>query len=82
MQLRIYSVRDAKAELFNQPFFKNTHGEAERAFRELRQDPKSFINKYPDDFDLYYVGTYDDQTGKIDALDTPQHIAKAIQLTV
>lgn len=79
MLLKMYSIRDAKGEIFNAPFYKKTHGEAERDFAELCKDEKSLVNKYPEDFDLYHVGIYDDQTGKISSLDTPQHILKAVQ---
>lgn len=80
MELRIYSIRDSKAEIFNQPIFQKTHGEAERNFQTLVKDEKSMVSKYPEDFDLYYLGTYDDQTGLVKPLDTPQHIVKAISL--
>lgn len=80
MQLKIYSIRDSKGEHFKPPFYKHTHGEAERDFTTLCRDEKSTVSQYPDDFDLYYLGIYDDQTGKIASLDTPQHIVKAIQV--
>lgn len=80
MQLKMFSIRDSKAEVFNPPFFKHTHGEAERDFSVLCKDEKSMPSKFPDDFDLYYVGIYDDQTGKIQSLDTPQHLVKAVQV--
>lgn len=76
----MYSIRDDKAQLFHVPFFNKTHGEAERNFKQLLVDDKSTISKYPEDFDLYYIGEYDDNTGKIETLATPQHIAKAINL--
>lgn len=82
MILKAFTIRDSKAEVFNTPFFQKTHGEAERAFRELVKDEKSMVSKYPDDYDLYHLGEYDDQTGKIIALDTPQHMIKAVQLKV
>lgn len=78
MQLKIFSIRDSKGEIYNTPFFQKTHGEAERSFRELVNDEKSMPHKYPDDFDLYYVGDYDDQKGTISSLETPQHLIKAI----
>lgn len=74
------SVRDSKAGVFNQPFFSRTLGEAERNFAELVKDPKSFVAKYPDDYDLYQVAEYDDQTGQVIPLDTPKHIVKAVSL--
>jgi len=79
MTHKIYSIRDQKAEYFTQPFFKKTHGEAERDFHQLVNDEKSQLNKFPEDFDLYHLGTYDDETGKMTPLDTPQHITKAVQ---
>lgn len=80
MQKRIYTIRDSKAEIFNQPFYYNTHGEAERAFKQLVMDEKSSISKFPEDYDLYYLGLYDDNSGKIESLDTPQHVIKAVNL--
>ena len=82
MQQRMYSIRDSKGEIFNPPFFKHTHGEAERDFHQLCKDEKSMVAKYPEDYDLYYLGTYDNVSGKMDCLDTPQHIVKAAQLAI
>lgn len=78
MKLKMFSIRDQKAECFNTPFFQKTHGEAERNFLTLARDEKSSISKYPEDFDLYYLGEYDDNLGTTKSLDTPQHVAKAI----
>lgn len=80
MLLKIYSIRDSKSEVFNVPFIKSTHGEAERDFRSLVNDQQSTVNKYPEDFDLYYMGEYDNNTGKLTPIDSPQHILKAIQV--
>lgn len=80
MTLKIFSIRDSKGEAFGQPFFQKTHGEAERNFKTLVSDEKSMISKFPEDFDLYYIGEYDDQKGLIKSLDTPQHITKAVAL--
>lgn len=78
MVRKMFSVRDQKSELFNVPFFKSTHGEAERDFRTLCQDEKSVVARYPEDFDLYYLGEYDDNSGKFQPVDTPQHVVKAV----
>jgi len=80
MQLQVFTIRDSKSESFGTPFFQKSKGEAIRTLQELTKEQKSLISKYPEDFDLYYVGQYDDQTGKIQPLDTPQHIEKAISL--
>lgn len=78
MILKVYTIRDTKGEVYNTPFFNLTHGEAERNFRGLVNDEKSTVNKYPEDFDLYYIGEFDNQSGKLIARDTPEHIIKAV----
>lgn len=80
MTRKVYTVRDSKAEVFNNPFYQTTHGEAERTFKALAQNKESMVGKYPEDYDLYYIGEFDDVKGNIMTLDTPQHIVKAVQL--
>ena len=80
MRLKAFSIRDAKAEVFNTPFFQKTHGEAERSFRTGINDQTTSLNKYPEDFDLYYIGEYDDQSGCFIVLDTPQHMVKGVSV--
>lgn len=80
MILKMFSVRDAKAEVFHPPFFKKTPGEAERDFQQLTLDEKSLVAKYPEDYDLWYLGEYDDNSGKMSPLPSPQHVVKAIAL--
>lgn len=78
MILKAFSIRDAKAQIFHPPWYKTTHGEAERDFRTTVNDSKTTLNQYPEDFDLYYIGEYDDNSGKFQSLDTPQHVLKAV----
>lgn len=80
MNLQVYSIRDSKGAVFNMPFYKRTHGEAERDFTSLVNDDKSTVSNYPEDYDLYHLGTFDDQTGLVTSLDTPQHVIKAVQV--
>lgn len=77
---KLYSIRDAKAELYNPPFHASTPGEAERAFTELANSPGHFVNKFPEDYDLFFVASFDDNTGKLEVPVSPEHIVKAIQV--
>lgn len=82
MQKKMYSIRDSKAEIYGFPFSQLTHGEAERTFKRLatpapQGQESTQISQYPEDYDLYYLGTFDDSTGKVNWLDTPQHMLKA-----
>lgn len=74
---KLFSVRDSKAGVFNTPFFKPTQAEAERDFHRLAHDPSSMVEQYPEDFDLYYIGEFNQNTGKLKTLETPEHIVKA-----
>lgn len=80
MQTKAYSIKDKKAEIFHPPFYKNTHGEAERAFHQLVNDEKSTIHKYPEDFELYYVGEFNDITGQLKAASNPESIIHALEI--
>lgn len=79
MIYKMFSIRDSKAGIFHTPFYKTTHGEAERDFRSACNDQKSMMYTYPEDFDLYYSGEYNDQSGLVSPIDTPQHVIKAVQ---
>lgn len=81
MVLKAFAVHDQKSKAFNTPFFKHTHGEAERDFKSAVNDnsqQNNNLHKYPEDFDLYHVGEYDDQTGLFTPVKTPQIVIKAV----
>lgn len=82
MILKAFAIHDQKSKAFHTPFFKHTHGEAERDFKTAVNDTSSssMLSKYPEDFDLYHVGEYDDQTGLFTALPTPAVVTKAVTL--
>lgn len=77
---KLFAIRDSKTEFFGPPWAKSTHGEAERDFTTLVNDPQSQIFNYPQDYDLYLLGEYDSNTGKITPEDTPKHCLKAVQI--
>ena len=76
-KMKAFSIHDTKAEGFNTPFFQQTFGLAERAFKEAANDPQSQICKNKSDFKLYYVGEFNQQTGVIEPVTPPQHICDA-----
>lgn len=75
----MFSIRDSKAEIYNVPFFAKTTAEAERNLRETMKDERTLINKYPEDFSLWMLGEYDDQTGECTS-HPPTHLINAVQL--
>ena len=69
MKLQMYSIFDQAAKAFAQPFFMHNDGLAIRAFQDNANSADSQIAKHPDQFTLYNIGTYDDQTGQVDTVD-------------
>lgn len=63
MQYHMFSVYDKKARCFCKPFSSENEQTATRAFVYAANDPTSDIGRYPTDFALYYLGTFEDSTG-------------------
>ena len=53
---------------------------AVRAFADQANDETSTIQKHPEDYTLFHLGGYDDNTAEIALLTTPMAINKANQL--
>lgn len=76
MRYKMVVVRDRAADVYNTPAFVPSLGIANRSFADEinRVDPNNQLNKHPEDFDLFYLGEFDDNTGEFDAC-RPQQIA-------
>lgn len=77
MILLILSVRDRTADAFGQPFYTASRGGAIRSFADEvnRLDPQNMLSKHPEDFDLFELGTFDDNTAQFNLLEAPRQIA-------
>ena len=77
--MKIYTINDSKAAFYGQPFYARSNGEAIRTFEgAVRTDtPDNQLNKYPADFSLFEIGEFDEQTGKITAID-PKHLVNGL----
>jgi hypothetical protein len=62
----VISVKDRAADVFNRPFFVAHRNVAIRDFTDEvnRKADDNPLNKHPDDFDLYLMGQFDDNTGE------------------
>lgn len=76
MKLLVFSVRDLKASAYMQPFFMQKIGQAMRAFGDTVQDGKSVLGKHPEDFELFKIGEFDDESGELKTM-KPEYIARA-----
>lgn len=65
--LQAYSIFDKKAASFDRPFFCKHVADATRSVQAALESPKEqqpWFAKYPADFALYFVGTFDPTTGQ------------------
>lgn len=76
MRYKVMSIRDRISETFSQPMFFATVGAAIRAFADEVKRPaeNNNLNKHPDDFDLFQVGEFDDNSGEFEPM-RPQQVA-------
>jgi len=78
MNLFVVSVKDRAADVFNRPFFVPHRNVAIRDFTDEvnRSAVDNQLNKHPDDFDLYLLGEFNDNTGEF-VMVTPQVLVRA-----
>jgi len=80
MKLRIYTLFDSKALIYNPPFFTQNHGVARRMCVDLVSDQNTTVGRHPRDYVLYCLGAYDDNTGKFDIFEVKEHVLDIISL--
>jgi hypothetical protein len=72
MQIALYCVFDTKLGEFNTPMAFQSRGVAIRSFMDEVKSGDSMLHKHPEDFSLYYVGTFDSGEGKFEFPDLPE----------
>lgn len=66
--MKLFAVRDLKAEAFAAPMAVPTEGLATRAFTDAVLAPGSVLAKNPEDYILFQIGEYDPNTGLVAAI--------------
>lgn len=76
MNYKVLAIRDRAATCYGQPFYSTSTGGAIRSFSDEinRAEPNNQLNRHPEDFDLFLLGEFDDQTGKFTTQD-PEQVA-------
>lgn len=79
MNTKIYSIYDEASQAYMMPFFSPQNASAIRAVVTQLKDPNSMLAHNPEDFTLYCIGGYNDQTGLIDNnMQNPELIGKLV----
>lgn len=75
----ICAFKDNASETFGPSFEVRAIGEALRVLKNELAEPLSQIYKHPNDFELYKLAMYNEQTGEIQGM-KPERINRAIDL--
>lgn len=62
---KMYSIYDKKAKTYSNPNFFPNEAVALRQFGEMCNDPQYPLVKYPNDYQIVSLGTFDEEAGKL-----------------
>lgn len=77
MKLKILSCFDSKAGVYSTPFYVASLGIGLRAFSDAANTKDSPVNKHPEDYTLFLLGDFDDETGHTTPLAEPKLLQNA-----
>jgi hypothetical protein len=80
----ICTVKDRAADAFGRPMFVPSTGVAIRSFSDEinRNNAENQLYNHPDDFDLYELGQFDDNTGLFSLHDQPKLLSLGKQVKI
>ena len=83
MQMFVYTVRDSEAQIFGRPFYTQNAATAARGFSQQVNQPEvngaqNDLFMYPESFELFELGSFDDNTGLFDLYPQPKPICTAL----
>ena len=82
MQHLLMAIKDRAIDAFQPVASVRAKGEAIRPFQDAINNPQNAqLHAHPDDYDLYMVGTFDDETGELTPI-KPEKLADGKQLQI
>lgn len=79
MKSTVAAIFDSKVKIFTQPYLFVNKGAALRTWQEAANDPQSPYCKHPEDFTMFIVGEYNDETGILTHLTAFESLGNALQ---
>lgn len=65
MKNKLYAIKDNKVGFLNAPFIAPNNAAAIRMFGDTTMNIDTLLNKHPEDYELYYLGEMDENTGEL-----------------
>lgn len=78
MKMIVLAVRDSAMDAFMNPFCAPAIGLASRSFVDEVNNPQSPMNSHPNDYVLFEVGVFDQDTGKLLPLEAPRQVIRGV----
>lgn len=77
----VYAILDMKGQIFGPPHTIDCDANAIRSIDQMVNDPnaKTNVGLYPEDHQLYCIGSYDFDTGRVKSVE-PRLVVHAISL--
>ena len=79
MRLNIYTIFDTAAAVYKRPFVAQADGEVLRVFKDMALNKDHEIGAHPEDYSLWRIGTFDDNTALVVA-ETKECLATGTEL--
>lgn len=76
---KIYSTKDNTIGYVD-CFMCANHAVAKRMFGEFVNNPKSQLNKYPEDYELYAIADFNEDVGIAKGYESPELVVRAREL--
>lgn len=77
----LFAIRDIKLDSYTKLLEFQNEKEAQRALSDVANDPNNMIGKHPEDFNLYYLGVWNIETGKF-MIEEPRLVVSASDLII
>lgn len=76
--LPMYAIKDVKAGAYSPPLAQHHVSSAKRQFAQAAANSKTLVSQYPADFELWFIGDYNDVTGQV-TNNLPEFVMTGIQ---
>lgn len=82
MKYAVCAVKDRAVNAYNRPIYVPTVGVAIRSFTDEVNRQDSELRNHPEDYDLYEIGQWDDETAIYTSLEVPRVITRAQDIAI
>lgn len=80
MKVEMFSVFDKRSKVYSPPSFGHNAGHACRQFKMVFANPECIQRKFPDDYQVWFIGRFDDRTGFVEPLPNPELVCEMVSL--